>query len=305
MGANLSGSISEVKRVYGSWIQHVFSHVRQLSQPQDQRLREAVHWHLYTMDDSKGVRPALVGACYVADEHLLSNLHRDLDALRAAAAVELIHRSTLAVDDLIDDSPKRGAREALHVRYSPVMAGAVAMWLNCMAQKLLDDNARARQDLRILANRLALGEVLQERWSKQEGKTPPATWQEIADLDTGALFDFTLAMGRKPSPAFAYPLARLRHGLDDIEDLLDPEGDQRDVAQGTPTLPTVFTEAKEHAGLVAAIPRALAYLETELERVKVYVKRKGMLRPFVDDFERQLRGYQKVGVSADRDRSRP
>ena len=79
--------------------------------------------------------------------------------------------------------------------------------------------------------RLCVAEAVQERERFTARPVAIETWQKIELGDTGAIFNFALGLGGIEPAGYpaAEAMAYLRHGLDDIDDLLDETGDQADV----------------------------------------------------------------------------
>src|SRR5205809_514857 len=82
-----------------------------------------------------------------------------------------------------------------------------------------------------------IAEALQERERFTRRPLRIETWTAIARGDTGGIFDLAMAAGGI-EPATFWPgraIAYLRHGLDDVDDILDEHGDQADVRDRVPT----------------------------------------------------------------------
>jgi|GEM_PF-4313279 len=125
---------------------------------------------------------------------------------------------------------------------------------------------------------------------------------DIARGDTGGIFDLALEVGGIDSRRFwpGEALAYLRHGLDDIDDILDPEGDQADVRDRVPTLMSCFTEGTDREALLSAVPHALEWLKPFL-RVAWTSYAWESLQPFFADLETMWRrladGAARIAVT--------
>ncbi|NLT14309.1 MAG: polyprenyl synthetase family protein [Clostridiales bacterium] len=92
------------------------------------------------------------------------------DAVKAAAAVELLHLATLVHDDIIDNADKRRGIDALHKRYGEKFAVLCGDWLFCTALEHVStaDTFQPKQDTadrsftRYLTE-VCLGEIRQNR----------------------------------------------------------------------------------------------------------------------------------------------
>jgi hypothetical protein len=102
-------------------------------------------------------------------------------------------------------------------------------------------------------------------------------------------------------------MAYLRHGLDDIDDLLDETGDQADVRDRVPTLLTCFTGGETSDHLIAAVPAALEWLRPCLARYKSpgnESRWESPMRPFFDDFAATWQNLSIVSEKKHNQRSR-
>lgn len=276
--------MSAVHDAYGQFTSVVLADAWKLAEAGlSPELREAGLYHLATMDASKGVRPALAKA---AAECAAGHALPEPELTRRGVCVQLVHEAMLVIDDALDESPRRRGRESLYHREGRVIATAVAAEFSTLAVELIDDDAAARSLCRALIREVCVAETLQERGRFMARPTPLEFWEQIARGDTGAIFRLALELGGWSDPAIGHALAYLRHGVDDIEDLLDPDGDQADVRDRVPTLPSCFTTATTLEGLRAAIPRAR-------EHLRRWTRPTGMpapFAPFFADFAAALKG---------------
>jgi geranylgeranyl pyrophosphate synthase len=275
---------SSVMRTYGDFVSSVFARLRVLVRDNCSReLSEPLEYQLSTMERSKGVRPALVAAAARMTAGHLSNL------LDRGAGIQAIHEFTLIIDDILDDSPMRRGKQSLRTAYDPIIAGCVAAELDALAEQIFDDDPEMRRQIRWFKREVSVAETIQIQESFGTRPFPLNRWQRIALGDTGSLFELALsagglfARGSRQLEAMAY----LRHGLDDIDDVLDEDGDQADVRDGIPTLLTVFTAGESLGELLSVIGHALEWLRPFLSEYRVQgaePRWELSLKPFFDDF---------------------
>jgi geranylgeranyl pyrophosphate synthase len=117
------------------------------------------------------------------------------DALDAAAAVELVHSASLALDDIIDGDVHRRGKLAAWVAYGVRKTVMVSNLLIPLAQQLvyerygekaLEKTVRAWLDI-------SRGEVLDAFMDPQ--RVEPDVYLEIAKLKTGTLFRLAMELG--------------------------------------------------------------------------------------------------------------
>lgn len=80
----------------------------------------------------KGIRARALLACSICSDGLIKS-----DAVKAAAAVELLHLATLIHDDIIDDADMRRGIDALHVKFGEKTAVLCGDYLFCLAFDLV------------------------------------------------------------------------------------------------------------------------------------------------------------------------
>ncbi|MGH8014150.1 MAG: hypothetical protein ACREQ4_16790, partial [Candidatus Binataceae bacterium] len=89
--------MSAVTDCYGEFIGHALREAKRVAiQETATELAEEIRWHMRTLETTKGVRPAMVRAAA-----LMCGARRGVgedELIRRAAAVELLHRASLAVD---------------------------------------------------------------------------------------------------------------------------------------------------------------------------------------------------------------
>lgn len=151
-------------------------------------------------------------------------------AVKAAAAVELFHMSSLIHDDLMDDSPQRRGVPAIHVAASPASAIAVGNLLLARAAVVAADLGPQ--------SALTFAHALEQLWEGQlmepelaSSTTAESHWRYIA-LKTAALMEAAAAMGALSQGAGTETVAhvsRFGHAIgiafQVADDLLDHIGD--------------------------------------------------------------------------------
>lgn len=275
---------SAVMQSYGDFVLSAFARLRDLVRDNcSEELRDPLEYQLSSMEYSKGVRPALVAAAARMTTGHLANL------LDRAAGIQAIHEFTLIIDDILDDSPMRRGKQSLRTAYDPIVAGCVAAELDALAEQIFDDDPDMRRQIRWFKREVSVAEAIQIQESFGTRPFPLNRWQRIALGDTGSLFDLALSAGgvfarhSRQLEAMAY----LRHGLDDIDDVLDEDGDQADVRDGIPTLLTVFTNGESRRELLSVVGDALDWLRPFLSDYDLpgsEPRWELSLRPFFDDF---------------------
>ncbi|MGH8011353.1 MAG: hypothetical protein ACREQ4_02480, partial [Candidatus Binataceae bacterium] len=180
-------------------------------------------------------------------------------------------------------TPMRSGQLALHVRFTSLRACAAAAELNLAAWRLVDEDVDARRLMRSVASAIAVAEAIQQRDSDPHGGCYPiAAWKRIALGDTGAMFRLAIGFGgMEPEAPMIDALSYLRHGLDDVEDLIGAEPDLADVKDGVPTLLACFVDTRSESALRAAVEPALEWLRGEPLREW----KPSEFEPFFADFE--------------------
>lgn len=89
----------------------------------------------------KKIRARALLACSAQNDGLIKN-----DAIKAAAAVELLHLATLVHDDIIDNAGKRRGIETLHTKYGEKSAVLCGDFLFCTAFQLVSTVSSERKN---------------------------------------------------------------------------------------------------------------------------------------------------------------
>jgi len=116
------------------------------------------------------------------------------NALNAAAAIELIHTSSLVFDDIIDEETSRRKSKPLHLAFGRNAAITCGLFLASKAVEMLsrynnEDIVRVAADAMVRASQGEMLDIL----SRQAGGLHQ--YLEVASLKTGALFAASVAIG--------------------------------------------------------------------------------------------------------------
>jgi geranylgeranyl pyrophosphate synthase len=113
----------------------------------------------------KMIRAKSLLACAMDETDRIS-----LDAVKAAASVELIHLATLVHDDVIDQADKRRGIKALHQKFGQKYAVLCGDWLLCVALELVstiepidNDREKVSQIFPGYMTEVCLGELRQNQ----------------------------------------------------------------------------------------------------------------------------------------------
>ncbi|HEU4943928.1 MAG TPA: polyprenyl synthetase family protein, partial [Solirubrobacterales bacterium] len=193
----------------------------------------------------KRLRPLLVLLCAGADG--------GVEAVRAAAAIELVHMATLVHDDVLDDAPLRRGVPTVAASSGRERAVAVGDLLFSRAFALLagygDD--RAVSLLAAASVALAEGELAQRHDAFDTGISE-GRYLDRCRLKTATLFECACLMGRDAEAlgSFGAQIGLAFQLLDDVLDVSGPverTGKARgtDLLDGTVTLPLIAAAAIE------------------------------------------------------------
>jgi geranylgeranyl pyrophosphate synthase len=176
-------------------------------------------------------------------------------AVRAAAAVELVHSATLVHDDVLDRAPLRRGRPTVFSVGGRRMATATGDLLFSRAFALLVQNRDAAQVLALsrASSALALGELMQREDAWDAG-VAIERYLLRCELKTARLFEAACVLGALTGPGVVDPEPLRAFGrrvglafqlLDDVLDVSGPAertGKHRgtDLLDGTVTLPFIL-----------------------------------------------------------------
>jgi geranylgeranyl pyrophosphate synthase len=177
------------------------------------------------------------------------------EAVRAAAAIELIHMATLVHDDVLDAAPLRRGRPTVAATSGRERAGATGDLLFSRAFALLAaaGDGRAIELLSGASVALARGELAQ-RQDAYDVAVSEQRYLERCRLKTAALFECACRLGRDTDAlgAFGASIGLAFQLLDDVLDVSGPPertGKARgtDLLDGTVTLPLILAAEREPA----------------------------------------------------------
>jgi geranylgeranyl pyrophosphate synthase len=195
----------------------------------------------------KRLRPLLVLLCAGADG--------GEGAVRAAAAIELVHMATLVHDDVLDDAPLRRGLPTIAATAGRSRATAVGDLLFARAFALLGehDDARAIALLAAASVSLADGELAQRQDAFDAGISEQR-YLDRCRLKTATLFECACLLGRDLPAlgAFGAQIGLAFQLLDDVLDVSGPverTGKARgtDLLDGTVTLPLIVAAEADPA----------------------------------------------------------
>jgi len=193
----------------------------------------------------KRLRPMLVLLC--------AGPERSEEAVRAAAAIELVHMATLVHDDVLDDAPLRRGLPTVFSTSGRERATATGDLLFSRAFALLADAGDARS-VALLADAsvaLARGELAQRRDAFDLG-VDEERYLSRCRLKTGRLFECACLLGCEDEALreFGADIGLAFQLLDDVLDVSGPPertGKARgtDLLDGTVTLPLIEAAASD------------------------------------------------------------
>jgi geranylgeranyl pyrophosphate synthase len=166
-------------------------------------------------------------------------------AVRAAAAIELVHMATLVHDDVLDDAPLRRGRPTVAATSGRGRATAIGDLLFSRAFALLADagDGHAVELLSEASVALAQGELAQRR-DAYDITVSEDRYLERCRLKTGKLFECACLLGHSALGSFGAEVGLAFQLLDDVLDVAGPPertGKARgtDLLDGTVTLPLI------------------------------------------------------------------
>lgn len=197
---------------------------------------------------------------------------RDLDLVRAAAAVELVHSATLVHDDVLDASPLRRGHPTVWATHGRAMATAVGdlLFARAFAELTATGSLESVRLLSRASSALAEGELLQ-RSDAWNAEVPLARYLHRCELKTATLFESACALGalhgraddgvRDALGAFGRRIGLAFQLLDDVLDVAGPPERTgkpigTDLLDGTVTLPLILARERD-ASLAAEDLRAI------------------------------------------------
>jgi len=174
-------------------------------------------------------------------------------AVRAAAAIELVHMATLVHDDVLDAAPLRRGQPTVAASSGRARAVATGDLLFSRAFALLAEAGQLREVELLAAASVALarGELLQ-RHDAYDTSISEQRYLERCRLKTGKLFECACLLGTDAEPLgrFGAEIGLAFQLLDDVLDVSGPAertGKERgtDLLDGTVTLPLILAAARD------------------------------------------------------------
>jgi geranylgeranyl pyrophosphate synthase len=245
-GSSIPEPVTAVTEMAGAWLPVRLSEVEQRLAALVADLREPLAGDAASTlaAGGKRMRPLLVLLC--------AGPEAGEGAIRAAAAIELVHMATLVHDDVLDAAPLRRGRPTVVATAGRERALATGDLLFSRAFALLAEPGfeRAVRALAAASSALARGELAQ-RQDAFDLTTTPERYVHRCELKTAALFECACVIGRERPPAEEAALRRFGREiglafqfLDDVLDVVGPPertGKARgtDLLDGTVTLPLI------------------------------------------------------------------
>lgn len=169
-------------------------------------------------------------------------------AVRAAAAIELVHMATLVHDDVLDDAPLRRGLPTVAATSGRDRATAVGDLLFSRAFALLAEHGDARAVSLLAAASVALAKgELTQRQDAYDTSIAEGRYLQRCRLKTATLFECACLMGNdmKEMAHFGSQIGLAFQLLDDVLDVSGPPertGKARgtDLLDGTVTLPLIL-----------------------------------------------------------------
>ncbi len=197
---------------------------------------------------------------------------RDLDLVRAAASIELVHSATLVHDDVLDASPLRRGHPTVWATHGRHMATAVGdlLFARAFAELTATGSLESVRILSRASSALAEGELLQrsDAWNVD---VPLERYLHRCELKTATLFESACGLGalhgrasdavRDELGAFGRRIGLAFQLLDDVLDVAGPPERTgkpvgTDLLDGTVTLPLIIARERD-ASLAAEDLRAV------------------------------------------------
>jgi geranylgeranyl pyrophosphate synthase len=214
------------------------SYLRAWIDASDRELKPLLEWQF--LGRSKYFRPVTLFACRAA---MSDAPDADL-AIRAAAAIEMVHNVSLIIDDILDRSRFRRGVLTLHCRFGLLPALMASGYITADAYELMGTNPFAVQRIAELFRRLAAAEAMQ--WRLRRQPLGLEDWRILAAEDTGSMFEACacLGTGDETLRRFGALLGMLYHGCDDVGDVRGAiglgGGGEEDLRDGILTLPAAI-----------------------------------------------------------------
>ena len=239
----------------------------------------------YTARPGKMLRPAFVIIGSWAGTKSQSRLPEHL--IQIAAAVEVLHLSTLVHDDVIDDAPVRRGRPALHTLYGRRQAVLMGDYLlsRCFAMISAGTSRENAERLAAATGHMCRGE-LQQLDDMTNPSLSQRSYRRRIIQKTALLFTASLVVGAseaKARKADQIALARVGYNVgmafQIIDDLLDFTADEHtlgkpvasDLRAGLYTLPVIAAVGNrpEIRSLLVPPPRSQHEVDRVMESIRM------------------------------------
>ncbi|MEO8621058.1 MAG: polyprenyl synthetase family protein [bacterium] len=271
-------------------------------------IKPLIHWQF--LGRSKYFRPVTVFACWRA----MNDAPVGEAAIRAAAAVEMVHNVSLIVDDILDRSRFRRGILTMHCRFGLLPALMTSGYITADSFELVKNNPFNTERIAELFKRLAAAENLQ--WRLRRQPLGVEDWRIIAGEDTGSMFEACACLGTGDEKLrhFGHLLGMLYHGCDDVGDVKGAValggGGEEDLRDGILTLPTAIAIQDPETALLfrnptpeglqlllakleAALPLAERYLDGVAAEAEAEAKR---VAPFPDGLIKLVRNTRRLSA---------
>jgi geranylgeranyl pyrophosphate synthase len=271
-------------------------------------IKPLIHWQF--LGRSKYFRPVTVFACWRA----MNDMPVGDAAIRAAAAVEMVHNVSLIVDDILDRSRFRRGILTMHCRFGLLPALMTSGYITADSFELVKGNPFNTERIAELFKRLAAAENLQ--WRLRRQPLGVEDWRIIAGEDTGSMFEACACLGTGDEKLrhFGHLLGMLYHGCDDVGDVKGAValggGGEEDLRDGILTLPTAIAIQDPETALLfrnptpeglqlllakleAALPAAERYLDAIAAEAEAEAKR---VAPFPDGLIKLVRNTRRLSA---------
>lgn len=238
-------------------------------------LQEVLHYLLSRR--GKQIRPQLI--------LLAAKLCRGITdkTIDVAVALEMLHTASLTHDDVVDDSPTRRGKEAIHIHWTNKIAVLVGDFLLARVMQLIIQ-VRSARILSIIANmaaELSSGELLQLH-SNQTMWISQKQYFRVIEQKTAGLFAACMEIGAESSGATMRQTSALRDfGLhlgmcfqmkDDVLDYSDSDEIGKptmgDICDGKVTLPLLVAlerATKEEKAYICQLAEDLSHHAPHLD----------------------------------------
>ena len=200
----------------------------------------------YLFGNSKQIRSCLI----FLFANNLGYKPNDMDIIKLATAVEIIHNATLIHDDIIDNSPIRRGNISLHEKYNNKLGVISGDFLLSIAFNLLLDLPQSvMKNFAICLNSLCFGEInqyfsikttptVEEYLKKSEQKTASLFIAALKSLMEIKNSELSIAAEK-----FALHFGRAFQINDDLKNIISTDKNKpilNDIEQGIYTIPVIY-----------------------------------------------------------------